>query len=66
LDSISDVERQLIVWLHEHKRRPKDLPGAATEAEVLEAKVAKTFNKLRSKAKGDRIWKAITHELDEV
>jgi hypothetical protein len=63
---MSAAEQQLIAWLREHKRRPTEFSGPATEAEVLEAKVGKTFNTLRFKAKGDRVSKAVVRELDQV
>jgi hypothetical protein len=66
MDMISAGEQQLIIWLREHQHRPTEFFDPSTEAEELEATVAKTLNKLRFNAKTGRVSEVVIGELNEV
>lgn len=63
---ISNVEQELIMWLREHKRRPTGFSTPSTEAEKLEATVAKTMKRLRFNAKTGRVSEVVIGALNEV
>lgn len=65
-DAISTVEQELITWLREHKRRPTGFSHPSTEAEELEATVAKTMKRLRFNDKTGRVSEVVIRELNEV
>lgn len=59
-------EREVVLWLEEHDRRPEITSKPSTDAQVLESRVARNLAILRTRNKKDDIPVATREELDRV
>lgn len=64
--AMSARDEDLRVWLEQHRRLPKEFANPSTEAEELEASVAKTLKKTRWKARSGTVSHSVAEALDEV